>query len=63
MRPRASPKIIWIMIRCIVGFMLVTPIIGCHYQTRPEYGVNLKLVERMPYADPPDVVVEFTRRW
>ena len=53
----------WIMIRCIVGFMLVTPIIGCHYQTRPEYGVNLKLVERMPYADPPDVVVEFTRRW
>ena len=37
---------------------------GCkHRQVVPEYGVAVRVIEKMPYATAPDLCVELSRKW
>ncbi len=50
----------------MVRFLLICHalIVGCnqHY-VGPTHGMSFKLIEKVPYAGPPDLAFEFTHRW
>lgn len=50
------------MIRILCCFSIF--LAGCrHCVTQPEYGINFRVIEKMPYATAPDLCVELSRKW
>jgi len=50
--------------KCILVVLCIYFLSGCRHQlVRPEHGVTLRVIEKMPYATAPDLCVELSRKW